>query len=250
MGSDALRAVALVTAKGGNESLPGKNLIPIAGLPSLVHAIWAARTAGLFQEVFISTEDREIAEVGQRFGASVLWRPGHLARPDSNHGDVIIHAASEIQSRAEAPEVLTVLLGNTVMVEPEDIRATIDALREDPSLDSAMTVWVAQDDHPLRAMRVDEEGLLHSYLDVPTPDTNRQSYPEAVFYDQGPWTVRFESLLASSEHRGGPGPWWWMGPRCRAIRRPWITGRDTHTDLDLAVAEWWVERSGRDRRLG
>lgn len=231
---------AIITAKGGNQSLPGKNTVTIGGLPSLAHPIWAARNSGVVTRIYVSTEDPEIAGVARSYGATVLDRPAELARPDSNHGDVILHAAAQAAESDGEPDIVTVLLGNTVMVEPGDIATTVRALDEDPSLDSAMTVWVAQDDHPLRALRIDEEGLLRSYLDVPTPDTNRQSYPEAVFYDQGPWTVRYSTLTASASRRDGPGPWWWMGPRCRAVKRPWVTGRDTHTDLDVAIAEWWL----------
>src|SRR5690625_6013697 len=100
-----------------------------------------------------------------------------------------------------------------------------------------MTVWKAQDDHPLRAMIINEEGYLESFLKTETPDTNRQSYQDVYFYDQGPWTVRMSTILRSEQTKEGPGPWWWMGKNCKAIERIWATGRDTHTRSEEHTSE-------------
>ncbi len=232
--------IAIVTAKGGNQSLSDKNVRLVNGKPCLAWPLEAAQSSELIDRVFVTTEDDLIREVGLQWGASIIDRPADLAQPFTNHGDVILHAAQAAAERVGEPETITILLGNTVMVTPRDIDAAIRRTLADPATDSCMTVWLAQDDHPYRALRIDEHGFLRPFLDIPRPDTNRQSYPPAYFYDQGPWTVRFASLMRSAETKEGPGPWWWMGHNSAAIERPWITGRDTHTELDLQIAEWWL----------
>lgn len=235
--------IALLTAKGNNQTLEDKNVKQICGKPSMAWSILAAQQSELIDEVFVSTEDAKIKQVALEFGAKVIDRPTDLSQPLSNHGDVIIHGAVEAQKRVSHDiETVTILLGNTVMTRMEDIDTAIQTVLDDASNDSCMTVWKAQDDHPLRAMVLNEEGYLESYLDVDTPDTNRQSYRDVFFYDQGPWTVRMSSLLRSKETREGPGPWWWMGKNCKSIERIWVTGRDTHTDFDVAIAEWWIKK--------
>ena len=99
-----------------------------------------------------------------------------------------------------------------------------------------------QDDHPYRALRINKDGFLESFVKGMRPDTNRQSYPDIYFYDQGPWTVRYATLLRSVDTRDGPGPWWWMGKRCKPIEKMWVTGRDIHSSLDVWLAEQWVKR--------
>lgn len=232
--------IVIITAKGGNESLKDKNTLVIGGRPCVAWPISAALGAKHVSHVFVSTEDDKIREVADDWGASVIDRPVELAQPRTNHGDVIFHAIEEAVRRNGIPETLTILLGNTVMVKASDIDATIERTLADKDTDGAMTVWIAQDDHPYRALIVDESGYLKPFLSDIRPDTNRQSYPSVVYYDQGPWTVRYESLIRSQTTREGPGPWWWMGKNCASIERPWITGRDTHTPLDLAIAEWWL----------
>lgn len=235
--------IAIITAKGGNQSLSDKNVRLIAGKPSMAWSIEAAQASSLVDHVFVTTEDHLIKDVALRWGAEVIDRPRDLARPLTNHGDAILHATEEAVRRVGAPETVTILLGNSVMVTDQDIDAAIRRTLADSATDSCMTVWLAQDDHPYRALRIDKHGFLRPFLDIPAPDTNRQSYPPAYFYDQGPWTVRYTSLLRSAETREGPGPWWWMGRNSAAIERQWVTGRDTHTEFDIAVSEWWLARN-------
>lgn len=237
--------IAIITAKGGNQSLSDKNVRLIAGKPSMAWSIEAAQASSLINHTFVTTEDPSIKDVALRWGAEVIDRPRDLAQPLTNHGDAILHATEEAVRRIGIPETITILLGNTVMVTHHDIDAAIRRTLANSDTDSCMTVWLAQDDHPYRALRIDEEGYLRPFLDIPAPDTNRQSYPSAYFYDQGPWTVRYKSLVRSAETREGPGPWWWMGKNSSAIERQWITGRDTHTDLDVDLAAWWLTRYGK-----
>jgi N-acylneuraminate cytidylyltransferase len=200
----------------------------------------AAQKSGVIDEVWVTSEDPRILDVAVRFGAKTIDRPVDLAQALTNHGDVILHASSEITKLGVEFETLTILLGNTVMTRPSDIRLTLKALEGNPNASGAMTVWVAQDDHPYRAMVQGEDGFLQTFLNLPEQaDTNRQSYPEVLYYDQGPWVVLRKTLELAT--RGvGPASWWWMGEKVLPIRRTWVTGRDTHTQFDLDVSEWWL----------
>lgn len=236
------KVIALVTAKGGNQSLENKNLIKIRGKESVLYSLEAARKSIWVSEVYVSTEDSRIAKLCLENGFKVINRPVHLAQPLTNHGDVIRHAYDQIVTELGKFDYLVVLLGNTVMTSSNDIDATVEALVDDKNGTSAMTVWVAQDDHPMRAMKLGDDGYLESYLSLSGADTNRQSYPEVLYYDQGPWTVRTTTLELSERSSKSPGPWWWMGSKSIPIKREWITGRDTHSLLDVAVADWWLSR--------
>lgn len=235
--------IALLTAKGNNRTLENKNIKLIGGKPCMAWSIEAALESEYIDEIFVSTEDPKIKEVAKNYDANIIDRPDDLSQPLSNHGDVILHGTKEAAKSLEKEiKTVTILLGNTVMTTPEDIDNAIETILSDDAIDSCMTVWKAQDDHPLRAMIVNDEGYLESYLNEGTPDTNRQSYKEAFFYDQGPWSVRMKSLLRSEKTKEGPGPWWWMGKNCRSIERLWVTGRDTHTQFDVEIAEWWLKK--------
>jgi N-acylneuraminate cytidylyltransferase len=63
--------VAIITARGGSKRIPKKNIKPFAGKPIIHYSITAALESGLFDEVMVSTDDAEIAEVAIKGGAKV-----------------------------------------------------------------------------------------------------------------------------------------------------------------------------------
>lgn len=235
--------IAIITAKGSNLSIPNKNLININNKPILQYVIEATQRSKKIFKTFVSTEDALIKQECAKHGVEIIHRPQDLARPDSNHGDAILHAARTVGERYNAIETVTILLGNSSLLRGEDIDATIAMLESNPKADSSMTVWQAQDDHPYRAMSINDEGWLTTFGKRTTTNTNRQSYPPVYFYDQGPWTVRYQTLLQSPAVKEGPACWWWMGKRCLPVIRPWVTGKDVHSWLDVAIAEAWIEKS-------
>jgi N-acylneuraminate cytidylyltransferase len=144
--------------------------------------------------------------------------------------------------------VVVVLLGNTAMVSPKCIDDSITMLEEDPRATAVMTVWRAQDDHPYRALAPGADGyLVPFFMELGTTSSNRQTYPPAYYYDNGPWAIRKSCLLNS--HNRGPSPWWWCGRRLLPLEREWVTGRDVHSPFDVEVAEWWLMREkARNKR--
>lgn len=235
---------ALITAKGNNQSLPDKNLITIAGKPSLQYVIEAAKGARHISHVYLSTEDPRIRELGATLGCRIIDRPATLSQPDTNHGDVMRHGIDHIKKEVGNLGCITVLLGNTVMVNADLIDLSLRILDRRPELDSVMSVWQAQDDHPYRALHLDERGYLKSFLNIQS-GTSRQYYPTVYYYDQGVWTFRHACVY----ERKGPNPWWWMGEKSFPILRNWVTGRDFHSQIDLDFSDYWIRSEHKDEIL-
>ena len=63
--------IAIITARGGSKRIPKKNIKEFYGKPMLAYAIDAAKEAGVFDEIMVSTDSQEIAEVAKKFGANV-----------------------------------------------------------------------------------------------------------------------------------------------------------------------------------
>jgi CMP-N-acetylneuraminic acid synthetase len=236
---------AIITARAGSKSIIDKNVYPVAGKPLVAYPIQAALEATLIDRIYISTDGAAIADVGRRMGCEIIWRPEELCGDHVNHGEVIKHAVEYADAREKDLQNVVLLLGNTVMVDGELIDQALSILDERPDLDSVMTVWEAADDHPYRALQI-EDGLITTFGDRSHQvSTERQSYPKVYFYDQGVWAFRKECV----QRRDGPNPWWWMGKRCFPIVRTWVAGRDIHTLLDVAISEWWVENRDRIKKI-
>lgn len=89
--------VAIIPARGGSKRIPRKNIKPFHGRPMIAYPIQTALESGLFDQVIVSTDDDEIAEVAKAYGAIVPFK-----RPEELSGDyaptipVIQHAISSL----------------------------------------------------------------------------------------------------------------------------------------------------------
>ena len=236
---------AIITARGGSKSISDKNVFPVAGEPMVSYPIKAANEAKLVEKVYISTDCPKIKEVGQILGCEIIERPEDMRGDHVNHGVVIKHAVEYVDKIMPELGNIVLLLGNTVMIDSELIDQSLQILQDNPDLDSVMSVWEAADDHPLRAMRIEDDVLVPYEERGSNVSTERQSYPKAYYYDQGVWTFRKECV----QRKDGPSPWWWMGKKSRPIVRNWVTGRDVHTHLDVGVAEWWLKNYPKVKTL-
>lgn len=63
--------IAIITARGGSKRIPRKNIKNFLGKPIIAYSIEASLQSGIFQEVMVSTDDAEIAEVAKKYGAKV-----------------------------------------------------------------------------------------------------------------------------------------------------------------------------------
>lgn len=63
--------LAIITARGGSKRIPKKNIREFCGKPILAYSIEAALASGLFDHVMVSTDDEEIAQIAEKYGAEV-----------------------------------------------------------------------------------------------------------------------------------------------------------------------------------
>ena len=74
------KTIAIIPARGSSKRIPRKNIKPFFGKPMIAYSIEAAINAKLFDEIIVSTDDDEIADIAQKFGASVpFMRPKELS---------------------------------------------------------------------------------------------------------------------------------------------------------------------------
>jgi pseudaminic acid cytidylyltransferase len=66
-----MSTLAIIPARGGSQRIPGKNIKDFLGKPIIAYSIETALKSGLFDEVMVSTDNKEIAEVAKKYGASV-----------------------------------------------------------------------------------------------------------------------------------------------------------------------------------
>jgi CMP-N-acetylneuraminic acid synthetase len=123
--------IAVIPARGGSRRLPRKNLAPILGQPLVV---WAIRAAGASRavgrsNVFVSTDDAEIAAVARAEGAGVIERPGALAQDQIWTEPVVQHAVEQIENlQGRSAEVVVWMNACGAEVTAADVDRAVDRL--------------------------------------------------------------------------------------------------------------------------
>ena len=83
--------LAIITARGGSKRIPGKNIKLFLGKPIIHYSIEAALQSGIFDEVMVSTDSEEIAEVARAAGAVVpFMRSAETANDFATTRDVLM----------------------------------------------------------------------------------------------------------------------------------------------------------------
>jgi N-acylneuraminate cytidylyltransferase len=174
-----LSNVAIIPARGGSKRIPRKNLLPFDGVPMIVRSIRTALDSGLFEQVVVSTDDAEIADVARAHGAQVpFMRPAALADDYTGTAAVIVHALQQLP----AFDYACCVYATAPLLQARYLRQGIELLEQRP--DKSFAFSVCGFGFPVqRALTLDEQGALTA-LYPEFRETRSQDLPEA-FQDAG-----------------------------------------------------------------
>ena len=86
------KIIALIPARGGSKGIPKKNIRKFLDLPLIVHSINYALSCKFIDEIYVTTDNMEIAEIAIDAGAKIIDRPKKLALDESTTESAIEHA--------------------------------------------------------------------------------------------------------------------------------------------------------------
>ncbi len=174
-----MSCVAIIPARGGSKRIPRKNLKPFDGVPMIVRSIRTALDCGLFDQVIVSTDDEEIADVARAHGAQVpFMRPVELADDFTGTAAVIVHALSQLP----VFDYVCCIYATAPLLQARYLRQGHELLVQHP--DKSFAFSVAGFGFPVqRALTLDEQGVLTS-LYPEFRNTRSQDLPEA-YQDAG-----------------------------------------------------------------
>ena len=151
--------VAIITARGGSKRIPRKNIKDFCGKPIIAYSIEAALASGLFDEVMVSTDDKEIADVARTYGASVPFMRSEATSGDyATSGDVLTEVLSEYRVRGCDFDVLACIYPTAPFMTAEELRNAARFL-ENPETNAVVAV-TDFDFPPQRAFLLEDDGSL------------------------------------------------------------------------------------------
>ena len=230
-----MRVLGLVPARGGSRRVPGKNLALLDGRTLVRRALETCLAANSLDAVVLSSDSPAIlAEAEGLSGVLAVARPAELAADTALAYDVAVHALGEAEALAGGHfDALTIVQCTSPFTEPGDIDATL-ALLESSGAESAVTVTRSDDvAHPLKQKLLEGDRLLPFIRDDEL--TPSHELPQLWVRNGAVYCTRTRVL---EEGR-------LLGSDVRALPMPRERSLDINAPLDLAFAEFLLERSKR-----
>ena len=153
------KAFAIIPARGGSKRLKRKNCLDLHGKPLIAWTINAALQSSIFERVFVTTEDHEIAEISLIYGAELLTRPEHLADDASRVDEVCsYHLTHDINDDIN-DSIFFCLYPTAPLRNAQDLRNIYNMLVSSPEADGVFAVTPFSH-YPFQALSESENGYL------------------------------------------------------------------------------------------
>lgn len=191
-----MRVLGLIPARGGSKGVPRKNIRLLHGKPLIQYTIDPALETGLFDEILVSTDDEEIAEVARSLGAVSQIRPAHLATDASPTIDTVVHVLETYEKAGKGFDVVCLLQPTNPLRSKESLRKSLEKFQEDKA-DSLISVrQVPHEYNPHWAFETQNNS---PFLSIVTGEKNiiprRQELPTAYHRDGAIYLVKSQVVL-------------------------------------------------------
>lgn len=175
--------LAIIPARGGSKRIPRKNIKDFHGKPIIAWSIEMALNCELFEEVMVSTEDKEIIEISEKYGATIPF-----IRSEDNSGDTstTLEVINEVlRNYAAIGKIFTevcCIYPTAPLIKSKDLQGGLDLLSEDV----ASVFPVVSFSFPiLRSLKVDENNF--ASMNWPEFSQTRSQDLAPAYHDAGQW---------------------------------------------------------------
>ncbi|HVW20869.1 MAG TPA: pseudaminic acid cytidylyltransferase [Opitutaceae bacterium] len=218
--------VAIITARGGSKRIPRKNIREFCGRPIIAYSVAAALQSGLFDEVMVSTDDLEIAEVARAHGAEVPFlRSPETSNDHATTADVLLEVLERYTQNSRHIAIGCCIYPTAPLLQPRRLAEALAVLEADSARSTAFPV--TRFSYPIqRALRL--KGAEVS-LFQPEYRSIRSQDLEPAYHDAGQfYWFRAEPFRVSRTL---------MGPGAAAIILPEEEVQDIDNEEDWTMAE-------------
>lgn len=163
-----MKIIAIVPARGGSKGIPKKNIKPLNNIPLIHYTLKFALDSGCFDQIIVSTDSPEIAEVASQVIPVTTLRPKELAKDHVADFPVVKHVV-EHMTTTEPSDVLVYLRPTVPFRKYRTLHAILEKYKQG-NFDSIRTVRPVSD-HPYW-MKIQENGNWQELI----PNKNENIY--------------------------------------------------------------------------
>ena len=189
-----MKPICLIAARAGSKGVPKKNVRLLAGKPLIAHTIESCINSNIFSSVIVSTEDKEIKRISERYGAEVpFMRPKKLATDSSSMNDVFLHSIIELTKLGFNFEIMVNRDCTVPFISNSAIRGSVNLLKR-KNCDLVCGVYRQHHNPYFNMMEPDKNGFLKFSKKHKTKIFSRQKAP-IVYQLNGLFTFNVKNFL-------------------------------------------------------
>jgi CMP-N,N'-diacetyllegionaminic acid synthase len=229
-----VKNIAIIPARSGSKGLIDKNIKLFSGKPLIAYTIEAAKLSGMFDEIFVSTDSKQYADIAEKYGAAVPFlRSKELSSDTASSWDVVNEVLEQYKVLGKEFETIALLQPTSPLRTNEDIVAAY-CLFEEKKADSIVSVCEV-DHSPLWCNILPEDGSLKNFINQNIKSLPRQSLPK-YYRINGALYITRAAVLTSSNDIYQEGCYAYIMPRVKSI--------DIDDDMDFRIAEMHYSKDG------
>jgi len=178
-----MKSIAIIPARGGSKRIPRKNIKEFLSKPIIAYSIEAALKSGAFDEVMVSTDDKEIAEISRKYGASVpFFRSEELSTDMAMTVPVLIDVLENYKKKGLDYEQLCCIYPCAPFITAARLKEGMDLLAS-PKVDGAFPVTTIYPPQKCFVVRNGKIAMLHpEYYNVRSQDLEPHYQDAGQFY--------------------------------------------------------------------
>jgi len=228
------KILAIIPARGGSKGVPRKNIVKISGRPLIDYTIQSALKVDMIDNVVVSTDDYEIADISKKLGAQVPFiRSRHLSTDKAQSAPVVIDALKRME------EILNIKYDAVLMLQPTSPLRTSKHIKKSLDLffsqqcDSVVSVVSVGGTHPFRMKRLIGNQLIN-YIDQGFWDMRpRQELPPVYIRNGSIYLIDRDVLVDKGQL---------IGENCLGMIMKDEESVNIDSRLDLKLAELLLEK--------
>lgn len=178
--------IAIIPARSGSKGLPNKNIMEVNSKPLMAWSIETALSCEYIDEVMITTDSEEYANIAKSFGASVPFiRPENLATDTASRKEVIKHTIDFYIKNNRLFDYIILLEPTSPLRTSKDLILAIEKLvNNKDGAQSIVGICKLENSHPEFLIKLEHDFLMFTNSNQESKVTRRQEL-EAFYYYEG-----------------------------------------------------------------
>jgi len=157
-----MSSIAIITARGGSKRIPKKNIKEFCGKPIIAYSIEAALKSGIYDEVMVSTDSEEIAQIAKEYGANVPFMRSEVTASDTaTTRDVLMEVLGEYKKLSKTFDDMTCIYPTAPFLTGDLLANAMKIFHE--SKCSLLNPVVKFSYPPQRAMIIEDDKLVFKW---------------------------------------------------------------------------------------